>query len=245
MKIIITNQTLSIAPFISTHWNQIETMHVRDNSLLITLSSGDTVEVPKMTPDIIEKIFTAHAFYLEKHRGETREPKTQAPQSKGMEEDLTRQLSELTHQMSQALSGDIWKNMTALLQHDSNQAHAEDLPPEALKKMAMLAQMMGPEESAMLPDPEPHCNCHHCQILRALHGQQAHPESLASAEEEEPVLDQDLQFSQWEIAQLGDKLFHVTNRLDTTESYNVFLGDPVGCTCGNRGCEHVLAVLKS
>ena len=44
---------------------------------------------------------------------------------------------------------------------------------------------------------------------------------------------------------MNDKLFTVINKLDQQEKYNVFLGEPVGCTCGKQGCEHMLAVLKS
>jgi hypothetical protein len=35
------------------------------------------------------------------------------------------------------------------------------------------------------------------------------------------------------------------NPLDHKEHYNVFLGDPIGCSCGNNNCEHIQAVLKS
>lgn len=243
MKIIITNQMLSIAPFISTHWSHVETMHVRNNALLITLSSGEVIEVPRMTPEIIEKIFTAHAFYLERKQGETKEaPKKKPPQT---EDDLVNELNELSREMSKVLKGELWKGMNSLLQHDPQQANSPDLPTDALKKMSEFAQMTLPDETAALPEAEPHCNCFHCQILRALHGQAAHADARSAADDDEPVSDKDLEFSQWEITQTGDKLFKVTNRLDSDESYNVYLGDPVGCTCGKRGCEHVLAVLKT
>ena len=48
-----------------------------------------------------------------------------------------------------------------------------------------------------------------------------------------------------EITQTGDKLFTVVNKLDPQENYHVYLGHPVGCTCGKQGCEHILVVLKS
>ena len=40
-------------------------------------------------------------------------------------------------------------------------------------------------------------------------------------------------------------LIVVTNPLDANEHYNVFLGDPIGCTCGQKNCEHIRAVLNS
>ena len=62
---------------------------------------------------------------------------------------------------------------------------------------------------------------------------------------DEPVPDAELSFQEWDIVQTGKDLFHVSSRLDPNEQYNVFLGNPVGCTCGKAGCEHILAVLKS
>ncbi|MGH2612567.1 MAG: hypothetical protein ACRDFB_05905, partial [Rhabdochlamydiaceae bacterium] len=62
---------------------------------------------------------------------------------------------------------------------------------------------------------------------------------------EEEVSDEDLKFRTWDIKQENDKLYSVTNPLDKKEHYNVFLGKPLGCTCGNKNCEHIQAVLKS
>ena len=44
--------------------------------------------------------------------------------------------------------------------------------------------------------------------------------------------------------QTDEKMFTVTNRLDKNEKFNVYLGKPIGCTCGKEGCEHILAVLR-
>ncbi len=244
MKIIITNQMLSIVPYLSTHWSRIDSMHVRNDALMITLSSGETISIPNLSTEALEKIFTAHALYLERKTQDDSPEKTPPKREEGFSSETLSSWSELSKQFSRGLSGELWKNMSSMLQHDPEQAHAPDLPPEALSKMSMLAQMLGPQETSNLPEAEPHCNCYHCQMLRVLHGKEAHAEVVVQ-EEGEPVSDQELSFSEWEIVQTGEKLFRVTNRLDATESYNVFLGEPVGCTCGKRGCEHVLAVLKS
>ena len=63
--------------------------------------------------------------------------------------------------------------------------------------------------------------------------------------EEEIVSDEDLKFKTWDIVQTGEKLYDVTNPLDTKEQYHVYLGEPVGCTCGEQYCEHIRAVLSS
>lgn len=121
------------------------------------------------------------------------------------------------------------------LSHNPEQSNLPNLPPEILEKVKKLAQSMGFEDNATLPSPEPDCNCVHCQLARAFH----------KAPEEETVSEEDLQFRDWEIQQIADKLYTVTSPLDPNEQYNVFLGTPLGCTCGQKNCEHIEAVLKS
>ena len=62
---------------------------------------------------------------------------------------------------------------------------------------------------------------------------------------EEKIDDLDLVFRDWEIKELSNNLYTVTNPLDLNEHYNVFLGEPIGCTCGHKNCEHIKAVLQS
>ena len=57
--------------------------------------------------------------------------------------------------------------------------------------------------------------------------------------------EEDLKFRNWEIEQTADKLYIVTNPFDKNEHYSVFLGDPLGCTCGEKNCEHIRAVLTT
>jgi len=64
---------------------------------------------------------------------------------------------------------------------------------------------------------------------------------------DEEVKDEELTFKdEWEVKETGDKLlFSVHNPLDPKECYSVFLGDPIGCTCGKKNCDHIKAVLRS
>ena len=62
---------------------------------------------------------------------------------------------------------------------------------------------------------------------------------------EEEITEDDLKFRNWDIRQTADKLYAVTNPLDENEHYSVFLGTPLGCTCGEKNCEHIRAVLNS
>ena len=87
------------------------------------------------------------------------------------------------------------------------------------------------------------------QLFSLSNSQSSQPKPQADPinerEVEEDVRDDELQFEQWSISSAGDKLYNVVNRLDEQEKYRVYLGHPVGCTCGREGCEHILAVLKS
>ena len=62
---------------------------------------------------------------------------------------------------------------------------------------------------------------------------------------EEIVSDEELRFKTWEISQTNDKLYLVSNPIDANEHYSVYLGEPVGCTCGEKHCDHIRAVLSS
>ncbi len=92
--------------------------------------------------------------------------------------------------------------------------------------------------------PEPHCNCPHCQVARSLHEEENEQERSEEIDLDQEVKDDELHFQEWEIEQKGDHLFSVTHRLDQ-KSYNVYLGDPIGCTCGQEKCEHVKVALQN
>ena len=82
----------------------------------------------------------------------------------------------------------------------------------------------------------------HCQIMRIMREDQ---EEATDNSHEEEVTAEDLRFREWDIEHSGDHLFVVSNPLNQQEQYNVFLGKPVGCTCGQPNCEHIRAVLNS
>jgi hypothetical protein len=102
-------------------------------------------------------------------------------------------------------------------------------------------KIIASEDALQMLKSESHCNCIHCQIAKSFNQSSQHPEQHI----DEDITEDDLRFQQWDITQTGDKMFTVVNRLDNREKYNVYLGQPVGCTCGKTGCEHILAVLKS
>jgi hypothetical protein len=228
----ISDKILSIPPYISTSWAAISTIRMRANLLVITLKNSDQIEIPNLTAEIIERIFHTHATYLEKDQ-----------------RSFAKEANSVNSEMPFRIGLGSIDNLGSALQHNPAQANAPDLPQEILNKIGLIAKIISPEDLAQLPKPEPHCNCMHCQIAKAIlqnvQEQAKGQEGQLNSSQEELVLDEELSFRQWDIEQCGDKLFNVINRLDNKERYSVYLGEPIGCTCGKQGCEHILAVLKS
>ena len=251
MQMRINAQVLSIPPYISTSWRNVSALHLTTQdlrpTLIVTLDSGSRVEIPDLPAPILDAIFSTHAKYIEQE--ETAQP--------GLSQQGAPQFGmPFSFPMSfpfpipgiEAMGG----NVGNLLQHNPDLAHQPPLPPELLEKIMQMAKIFEMKDSAVLPEYEPHCNCFYCQIGRALRGEVAHVASSHDhrGEEhqlpsEEPVKEEDLKFRNWDIQQLAEKLFLVTNPMNRDESYRVFLGEPVGCTCGANGCEHITAVLRS
>ena len=134
------------------------------------------------------------------------------------------------------------------MQHDLNQKDTPPLPKEILQKIAQVAKALGLDNEAFaIPVEAPYCNCPYCQIAKTLHqplAQEVTPDidnSLVS----DAVNDQELKFREWDVEESSNKLYKVSNPCNQQELYQVFLGQPIGCTCGKNNCEHILAVLRS
>jgi hypothetical protein len=232
MAIKITDKILCIPPYISTYWSRVDALHMKEGVLVVTLMDGETLHIPNLNLETIHSIFQHHALYLEKE------------QSASIQEEEASQLQEIMKQEEPAIRvafGSSLEGLGEIMQHNPDQANAPNLPPEILQKISAISKILAPSgEEVLIPKAEAGCNCFFCQISRALN-----PDASSPIAEEPEVSDEELQFQQWTIAQTGEKLYSVTNRLDEHEKYHVYLGQPIGCTCGKEGCEHILAVLKS
>lgn len=257
----ITPKILSIPPYLSTSWPQIHSIYKRDNELVVRLVDGATISIPDLKTQEIEAIFAAHSIFIEtSHLGSSSTHEQQSP----MHILHTKPHTNIASSPGQNIEGipgmhlnfENMESFSSALQHNLEQAHMPNLPSEILNKIAAIAKIVAPTEIPNMPRPEPHCNCPHCQIARAIHGLPAEekmgdaapsllPHKEEVVKEEEVIDDKDLSFQEWDITQTGENLYSVVSKLEPTEKYNVFLGNPVGCTCGNSGCEHILAVLKS
>lgn len=254
----VNNKILSIPPYISTSWKHVASLYTRNNSLFVHLTDNSTIEIPNLDDATVNNIFNIHSLTIERPF---------PPQSQGMVgftsadpkagQMLMSQLMSNPQGMSSIempfrlnLSGDPEDlNASSIFQHNAAQKATPDIPDEILMKIISITKIVAPEEViSTFPKPEPHCNCVHCQIGRTIHPTKEE-DKIPSLEatpvvEEEAVTDEELLFPSWRIARAGEQLYTVTNP-DSGEVYNVHLGTPVGCTCGQTNCEHIIAVLRS
>jgi hypothetical protein len=221
----ITSTILSIPPYLSTTWKNISSLHVKPVgnlfTLIVLMQNRIQVEVPNLNKETVDEIFEAHARAAEEEN----------PLKNALENPIS---------FSLPVKGDgAIESLGKSLQHNPEQADLPVLPPEALKKITLIAKAFGLEDSSVLSTPEPNCNCIYCQITRALRGEEE------NSENGEEISAEDLTFRDWDVKQTEDQLYIVTNPLDANEYYQVFLGTPLGCTCGHKNCEHIRAVLNS
>jgi hypothetical protein len=227
---IINDKILSLPPYLSTSWKNVISVQVQPrpfgHSLIIELVTGNRVEIPNVEQSIIEKVFFNHTRALDQenklseHRLITAAIPFNFPEVEGM-------MSVLGSFMS----------------HNIEQKNTPPLPAEILDKLKSVLKGLQSENDALLHAFEPGCNCPYCQVMRAASDTEIN--SANSTSEEEVVSEKDLSFKTWDIKAEGNKIYTVTNPLDNKEYYTVFLGHPLGCTCGSKGCEHINAVLKS
>jgi len=228
----ITDKIISIPPYISTSWEKISSLYLKEKDLVIILKDNTPIAIPNLSNEVIEEIFSAHAAFLEQQlikRPAIEPMRHEAPQA-----------SESPLALPFRLFFGTLESLNQALHHNPNYSDLPPFPPDIVSKIELLAKAVPLGELANMPNPEPGCNCLYCQMMRLL--------KKGEASEDEPsddeVSDEELRFEQWEIQSLGDKLYLVTNKLDKSEAYRVFLGDPIGCTCGKPNCEHIIAVLR-
>lgn len=219
----ITPNILSIPPYISTAWDTISSLYVKEEEgalrLIILLRNGLKIEIPHLNKETIGLIFDAHAQYTENRTAQ-----------------LTQETSPISFTLPLKDEGDTLEVFAPPIQHNPEQSNLPPLPPKVLKKISAIASALGAESLANLPKAEAGCNCIYCQVMNAVRSE---------TESEEEVTEEDLKFRDWEIRKTADKLYIVTNPIDLNEHYSVFLGEPIGCTCGDKNCEHIRAVLST
>lgn len=217
----INHKILSLPPYVSTSWKNVSLLSMEEGALVILLHDGAKISIPGLDNAIVEEIFTAYERHVEADKPTESGPSFEMPMLG-------------TGGMGLEVGG----AFGPFMQHSQELANTPDFPKEMLDKVARVAKTMGLDpDQTDLPKAEPHCNCPYCQVARALFAEEQ--------EEEEIVSDDELTFREWDIEEIGKHQFTVTNPIDTNEVYHVYLGEPVGCTCGVSNCEHINAALRS
>ena len=219
----ITPKVLSIPPYLSTTWDNIATLKSEGApgayTLIVTFKTGDQVAVPSLSETDVNVILEAHAQFIQPiipiHN-----PKFPIPFSFSLPFKQEGSITSIGEAMC----------------HNPEQSDLPEIPPEILGKVAIIAKAFGFDDLSALDPAEPDCNCIYCQFKRGF---------TPLENTEERIKDEDLHFRDWEVEEISDKLYKVTSPLDKNEHYSVYLGEPLGCTCGQKNCEHIKAVLHS
>jgi hypothetical protein len=230
----INNKILNIPPYISTSWHNVDYLKIEEveqkKTLIIGLVNGSTITIPSLNDATITEIFNCHANSLE----------DQLPQKQKIAPPLNPFNLGITP-IQFSIEG--FKNINSILEHNPNEMNSPNLPDEIISQISTIIQMLGINLNAFhIPEEQPDCNCPYCQIAKVLHGP-SKTSKLPTHEQEEMITEEDLRFRDWDIKQASEKLFNVTHPFDNQERYQVFLGNPIGCTCGKSNCEHIRAVL--
>lgn len=243
MEIKITPKGLSIPPYVSTHWSKIQSLHLKGNALCVSLQSGESLLVPNLSKEILNQVFQAHALFLDQ------EISSPLPTPLHGIEHLQSMFEQMSESPIRLAIGSSLDGMDMITQHNPADINAPDLPIELLQKVRGILDFIPPGKSLQIPQANPSCNCFHCQITRTLNNAQGKTLPTDAVDTFlELVKDEELLFEQWDVRQIDAQRFAVTNKLDSDETYNVFLGETVGCTCGKQGkeaCQHILAALRS
>ena len=249
---IANSSILSIPPYISISWKHVLMLSIEDGLLKVDIVGGKIVSIPELSGSDIEKIFQCHADSegkkdrLKEKRFDMSGP---APNFPGGGFSL--ELGPAGMSMPPGVElppGVDAGSFTGMMQHDPNQKDAQNLPDEILSKIAGVAKVLGIDTDAFnLPDLDPDCNCPYCQIARAIHGKPSPNKipDIGESDDAEHVSPGELKFREWDVSQIGSKLYAVSDPFDKSEHYQVFLGEPIGCTCGKNNCDHIIAVLNS
>src|SRR5688572_17166425 len=142
----INQKIFSLPPYISTTWNNIQSIHLKGSVLAVTLSFGETVNIPGLKPDIIETIFSSHASYLEHESNAGQGIKNHAKPSK-MEKNALLFSMEEQAELPFRLGFNSMEGIGSAMQHNQAFADAPDLPKEILQKIGSIAKIVAPDDS--------------------------------------------------------------------------------------------------
>ena len=139
----ITSHILSIPPYLSTQWKNIESLHMRPVgnlfTLVVLLNSQTQVEIPGLNKETIEEIFEAHARSTEALP--TNKNPSQGPFSFGVSFDGAK---------DGGLADFDFRNS---LEHNPSQKDLPDIPDEIIKKIKLITKALNLEDFSTFSNP--------------------------------------------------------------------------------------------
>ncbi len=227
----VNSKILSIPPYISSSWENISSLHIENKgdmkTLVIHLVQGAKLEIPGLNPSSLFQIFQSHEQYLEE---------TQKAQGEKAPD------SSFSFGIPLTLSSEGFQQLIELLQ-DPHQPSSIEFPDKLIEKVFEMMKSAGLDKKWVEAEGELLNHPLYEQLKKMFEGDKNEGQDLNLVEEE--ISDDDLRFKDWDIQQISKQLYKVTNPLDLNEEYQVYLGSPIGCTCGHLNCEHIKSVLKS
>ncbi len=247
----INQRVLHIPPYISCKWSEIASIRVETiegkDLLHVHLLSGAKATVLNLTQDEIDLIFKMHVHHLEEVAEE--EEKFKNVKEIPFFSNLF-QAPPMDANVATSFGAPISFHLDAndpssLFQgHNPQFSQSPPLPKEILDKITLIAKAIGGD---MIKEVEPVelCNCFFCQIARALKNERT--------EDRKPHVPKNLPKDllrggidpEWMVDEVGPHMFRVVSREEPEVIYQVYLGEPIGCSCGSNRCQHIIAALKS
>lgn len=247
----INQRVLHIPPYISCKWSEIASIGVENiegkDLLHVQLLSGARATVPNLNQDEIDLIFKMHVHHLEEVADEEERFKNvkEIPFFSNLFQAPPMDANVATS-FGAPISFHLDANdPSSLFQgHNPQFSNSPPLPKEILDKITLIAKAIGGE---MIKEVEPVelCNCFFCQIARALKNERI--------EERKPHVPKNLPKDllrggidpEWMVDEVGPNMFKVISREEPGMVYQVYLGHPIGCSCGSNRCQHIIAALKT
>ena len=244
-------------------------------SLHIAMVDGKTIKIPKIATSQTNKILEAFSCYLDTNKNTSHKNTSQNSTSDAKHNKKSKDTSEKSdtknnpfaaicnmlisvsqhiipprNKHTENLSTATIEAMAHPLKHVPSQSNTPNIPEELLYKLTdTLKILMAEGKSINIAPATKSCNCLHCQVSRQL------TKDTQSSLWDDNITQQDLgddvdqeinlSFATWLVKKEKDCVYSVTNSENSNEKYSVYLGTPIGCTCGQSSCVHIQAVLRS
>jgi hypothetical protein len=154
---IINKQILSIPPFISTSWKDVELLLSDGHSTLnIYLKNGTLVKISNLLKEDLDLIFKVHQDIL---------------------------LTKAQPHIPSLIDPTFLSFSGSLLEHDPDLKDASPLPDEVKAKLKGLLEEMPKLDKIKFPEVHDDCNCPFCQIMTLLQEDESDEEELVSDED--------------------------------------------------------------